>query len=382
MRRSYAILMLIIIILVVNLFVVGIWKHNYVLNTLFPIKLLPKKHNEDINQRLLDSFYPNEFLSHKPDFIIYKFVNKKYFKRKFDQNSFISEISIITQCTENRFARLNDLTKIYSGPISVTYLKWQEESNEKTMERIRKEFPHLLENIYLHIYQYKIPHFYEYRINEMRNIAWKFVKTRYIFILDLDFFPSSNFKEEIEKIAKKKFFKEIIASGKGFLSFAAFELDCKDIKRFSYQNCKKGDVLLPNHPSQRATDIEKWNGSKKIYRVNYELFYEPYGIASSKMTIFDPIFLYGDDKTSFFYELAAQKIEFFIAPKIYIGHMPHEKSFFTRYITSLGIQRFQLFEKRIRRQYDFNYLCDHNNIKKKKFHKIGSHSCICKGMKC
>jgi hypothetical protein len=369
------------IILLINFYLFFLRKRLH-LFTFTGTKLLPKDSFTNINDRMLQSFYPKSYLSHKKDETeIIIFSNKNYFKRIFSKDSIVSKISIITQCTEERLQRLEDLTQVYSGPISITYFISQNEDVEMTLKKIHEKFPNILPNVFFHIFRFRDPHVFEYRINEMRNISWKFVDTEFVFIMDLDFFPSSNFDKEINKFSKTDLFKEYIEGNKGFLSLASFEWKCKDTKSFSFQNCVRDQPLLSNHPSQRATDWVKWEESKTAYEVDYQLFYEPYGIGSSKMTIFDPIFLYGNDKTSFFYELAAQKFKFFVLPNAFIGHLPHLKTFNQRYVTSLGIRRFKLFEHRIRQQYGFNYLCDENNLKKK-YHFVGSHSCICYSIPC
>ena len=231
------------------------------------------------------------------------------------------------------------------------------------MKWLEEHYPRVLKNVDLHIVV--IEKLVHYPVNLLRNIAWEASKTPYVFVLDIDFMPSENFEFELKKISKSKIF-ELIKKNKAVLAFQTFQWSCKcgsfNCNRNNFRSlCSKGNPLLSDHPAQRATNLTIWSTTTKPYEVQYQLLYEPYIIGSRNMTKFDPIFEYGNDKVSFMYELAAQKKRIFVLPNAFIAHLNHVEGIHKTALQHGGgpsaWYHFDIFERRIRRQYKFNYFC-------------------------
>jgi hypothetical protein len=88
----------------------------------------------------------------------------------------------------------------------------------------------------------------------------------------------------------------------------------------NFINCDKEIPFLNNHNSQRPTNYNLWklmsnnnsNINDKIYKINYNYYYEPYFIASRNIPRFSELFGIGNDKTSHTFEVLATGIEFWV----------------------------------------------------------------------
>eukprot|EP01080_Neovahlkampfia_damariscottae_P001153 gene1153-10667_t len=295
---------------------------------------------------------------------IHKHVNTKFYNRNFDKNNFLSKVTIVTQISEERLDRLEILSNLYSGPISCTLFRKKFEKLNVTMKWLEENHPKILQNVDLHIVVTE--KMVRYPVNLLRNIAWEAVKTPFVFILDIDFIPSENFENELIKISKTEWFN-LIKENKAVLAIQTFHWKCNCPPTYCktrnfYDQCRRGKPLLSNHPAQRATNISKWSKTTELYEVQYQILYEPYTIGNVNMTKFDPIFDYGNDKVSHMYELTAQKKRIFVLPNAFVGHLDHIYGIHKTALQHAGGQagwyHFDIFERRVRRQYKFNFFCE------------------------
>jgi hypothetical protein len=233
---------------------------------------------------------------------------------------------------------------------------------------LEKKFPKILKNVDLHIAF--IERKLRYQMNFFRNIAWKYSSTPYILILDIDFIPSSNLVDELIKFSQHPFM-ELIKEKKGVLALPTFHWNCKcnvlhcKSEEF-HDSCSRGLPMLHDHVAQEATNITRWYNSTTPYEVQYSIMYEPYIFGSRNMTQFDEMFDYGNDKVQHMYELAAQKYKIFVLPNAFVGHLDHVEGVHKSPHEHNGVQDawrvFDLFNRRIRHEYNYNFFCENVNL--------------------
>ena len=65
------------------------------------------------------------------------------------------------------------------------------------------------------------------------------------------------------------------------LILCAWDYKCKD--SFKVDTCELTVPTLSYHDSQRATNMSIWYSAEGAYRVEYQLYYEPYIIANKNI---------------------------------------------------------------------------------------------------
>jgi len=86
--------------------------------------------------------------------------------------------------------------------------------------------------------------------------------------------------------------------------------------------------------------------------------YEPYVLLDKRQSPwYDELFVgYGNDKTSYTYELVAAGFDFYVAPNSFIFHLDHGLPSWRQYSSyhwMLPWTRWATFVRRVRKQYDF-----------------------------
>lgn len=306
------------------------------------------------------------------DLKIYPSINVEYCKKyKLDRTSILKlngyekDITVVAQLTFDRISRLSSLQNRWNSYISTvlflrTSVPLDEFKPEEIIERINFSFPNLIlgNNIHFHfvVAHQDLP---RYPLNELRNISWKYVTTKKIFILDIDFIPSKNFMVELNQLPKRimtRLEKKYLV-----LVFSAWDYACTDLLK--EDTCDRVSPTLSDHDSQRSTNITKWIGTNQAYQVEYSLYYEPYFISSVDIPKYDELFTIGHDKTQHTYELAAAGYEFWVMPKAYVAHIPHppevSHSLLNKYYSyDMAWTQWTKFVRRIYKNYQgFNMYC-------------------------
>jgi len=120
--------------------------------------------------------------------------------------------------------------------------------------------------------------------------------------------------------------------------------------------------LFKGKRAHNATNYEKWYRleSEQVqlqpYRVEYEYLYEPYVLLSKNSSpLYDTRFSgYGNDKSSYTYELVAAGFSFVVLPDVFIIHNEHGPPlWFWKSVTLSTWRKWSTFVLDIQRKYDF-----------------------------
>jgi len=118
-------------------------------------------------------------------------------------------VSIVTQLSVERLNSLVKMAEAWQAPISAAIYVFSHQNANDVIEKI----DHVRSNSasfrkYVHVHLVSILHSvytsltYElpYPINLLRNIAWNYTRTEWVFILDADFTPSTQCNSDIIKL--------------------------------------------------------------------------------------------------------------------------------------------------------------------------------------
>lgn len=186
-----------------------------------------------------------------------------------------------------------------------------------------------------------------YPFNALRNRALMMTRTEAVFLLDVDFIPSSSLPKtyqdkpkEFEKLMKqlrdhRKAFvipafqtyqnktegrkvAASIANGDKYTAVEAFKIG--DISGFQLTSYSKG---------HSATNYTRWLRAEAPYYIKYEQGYEPYIILCRQyIPFYDERFRgYSRDKIVHINHLAVQlRIPLYVHPSAFVVHSPHPKA--------------------------------------------------------
>ena len=201
--------------------------------------------------------------------------------------------------------------------------------------------------------------FQHYPVNKLRNMAIRGCTSKYVVTLDVDFLPSKNAYENIQRHLHL-----LDGVGRNALVLPAFEVDADVLNkgihavdsvltkpflrdlymvdaRNEWRNTPK--TLSKARPFQLmhykdghyATDNEKWMTAEAPYTVAYKWGYEPYLVLKRPFPLFDERFIgYGQNKVSYSYELAAAKFTFIVLPDVFVVHVHADSSIGVRVVSS------------------------------------------------
>ncbi|RMX37723.1 hypothetical protein pdam_00006599 [Pocillopora damicornis] len=204
-------------------------------------------------------------------------------------------ITLVTQLTFNRINILKRNLRLWNGPLSVAiYVLLEDDDDLKNKKReVRMRLP---THIFSKFSTVSVEIIYGnevgplYPINRLRNIAIKNVKTRHVFLIDVDFAPSP----DLEIMARNQIFDydKTRNSTDKRVAFVvpAFDgarhVNSKDlpetkeelvnmVKRKKRLAPFKGKIESPL--SHSSTNYSRWYHSNESYEVkNYQDKYEPY----------------------------------------------------------------------------------------------------------
>ena len=183
-----------------------------------------------------------------------------------------------------------------------------------------------------------------YPVNSMRNRALANARTDIVLLMDVDFWPSAELSEVVQRPGKYASLKTAV-DGKNAIVLPAFEtgeqgdvgveiarevvIEGKDtaivmfwdgrIRPFHTANYKQG---------HRATDFKKWLTATKPYRIRYEEGYEPYVMVARKyVPWYDERFVgYRKNKVVHLLHLAQTGVQFIVHPRAFSVHSPHPRA--------------------------------------------------------
>lgn len=269
-----------------------------------------------------------------------------------------SHTSIVTQMSVDRLARLIWLVERWPDQISVAFYLPGLPYFIDFLQTLNSTHPILFQDrIHLHLVSNRGET--QYPLNKLRNLAWKYSRTEFIFSLDLDFLPVEILPQILNDLAihSQELLNRLILN-KIVLVIPAFDYVCHNPQDIS--SCYK----LKDMPgiNQRATSTYRWVHAWKPFRIKYEMFYEPYIIGHRNLPRYDESFEIGNDKVEHAYEVEAAGYEWWVVNKAYVAHVPHDKTM----IWSLHHKDYDQkkawviwwqFATRIYHQYHYNYVC-------------------------
>eukprot|EP00164_Ancoracysta_twista_P002249 GFYU01002971.1.p1 GENE.GFYU01002971.1~~GFYU01002971.1.p1 ORF type:complete len:649 (+),score=146.51 GFYU01002971.1:144-2090(+) len=248
-------------------------------------------------------------------------VEQMYRKAEDDPDPY--DISIISQLSVDRLVRLREMAKLWDGPLSATVYIKDPASDLQAIEDLRNSIAAVEKNVDFHIlYSDKGP----YPINTLRNVAIQHSRTKYVFLLDVDFIPNPNMLEYVREL------RHLMAGKKQVLVVPAFEMLDMEFglpgDKNSLLHLEKYGKLQQVHqfyaPAHAPTNYTRWYDDDEIYEAVYSLNYEPYLIGEKTMPWYDERFVgYGHDKSSHAYELAKAGYKFFVLPEAFVIHIDH-----------------------------------------------------------
>jgi len=168
-----------------------------------------------------------------------------------------------------------------------------------------------------------------YPSNIMRNIAVEPVKTKYVFLCDVDFFPMPNIEDTMQRYIRTGYVND-----EKLIVIPAFEIKDKEV---AHPKSKREVVELLDKEKTQLMDIDHFDGAHKWtnlswwkqtnepYLVQWREYFEPYVVMpKSKTPKYNPRFVGRiRDKITHLMEVSATGFKFHIVPDAYTVHMPH-----------------------------------------------------------
>jgi len=262
-----------------------------------------------------------------------------------------SEITLVTQCSTNRLFHLKQLIEFWNGPLSVAVFGPGDEIDEfmSIITRLVECYPLISSWVTFHVViplshppydktlrvkveslvtcheiLLKAKHFdpdnynkiIPYPGNLLRNVAVKYARTAYIFVIDIDMLPSKHLHQAVIQS------QEILHQPKTALVIPAFEVqittviphDKKMLLKLWLQNEVRPFYKNVCWKCQKYTNYERWKSitEKNIfYQVEWHEPYEPFYIASKRYIRYDERFeQYGYNRISQLCSMHIQGIDF------------------------------------------------------------------------
>ncbi|KAL7289788.1 hypothetical protein TKK_0016191 [Trichogramma kaykai] len=241
-----------------------------------------------------------------------------------------ADVVLAAQCSTDRMALLEDLSKHWDGPISValylsdadvqTFIDFVQNSAEL---RNRK-------NIAYHIV-YKEGEFYP--VNYLRNVAMKYMTQPFIFQLDIDFLPQMN----LHKILMDHLIQYNLTGNENI----AFVVPAFETQRYRFTfPMSKADLLKYLelrilytfryhvwYQGHAATNYSLYQNATEPYEVSWEPDFEPFVVVPKSAPAYDVRFLgFGWNKVSYITHLTAIGYRYVVLPDTFIIHRPHAPS--------------------------------------------------------
>ncbi|KAF7726329.1 hypothetical protein EC973_008909 [Apophysomyces ossiformis] len=256
-----------------------------------------------------------------------------YFKA--EKNPIAQDITITTLVTRDRIPNLARLATRYKGPISATVHISDDEQGKETVNLIKQAFarnPEMRQYVDIHLVRNQLGR----QLNMWRNVAKLFARSNYVMMLDIDFYPCTDFRHSIMANPTAL---DLLRSGQSALVIPAFEYskqdDGLDWRTFPTNKSVLVDLFQAGtigmfhsfwQPGHGPTDYEKWLSADDLYEVTaYEKSYEPYIIVRKDRSSWcDERFVgYGSNKAACLYELYISGVDYHVLPNDFIIHQTH-----------------------------------------------------------
>ncbi|KAH9485472.1 LARGE xylosyl- and glucuronyltransferase 2 [Psilocybe cubensis] len=248
------------------------------------------------------------------------------------------DITITTLITSNRFKVFARLVEKYRGPISVTvHVKDVAEHVEAVLESLRDMYissQTMMTFVDVHL----VVDAFDRQFNTWRNIARLFARTDFVMMLDIDFYPCTDFRSVIRRSST---ISDKLYAGRAALVVPAFEyVDFHEGTNYAAFPTKKMDLLhlVNNHridmfhaswaPGHNSTDYNHFYSapSGEVYKVTrYQSAYEPYVIFKKDGPPWcDERFVgYGGNKAACLFEMYLAGVSFYVLADHFIVHQNH-----------------------------------------------------------
>lgn len=243
------------------------------------------------------------------------------------------DVAIASQMTIDRLPVLESMAESWAGPISAVILLSNPEAELKQIHSLRNRSAVIRKNVDFHLVHgeenvYALHTLGLYPVNSLRNEAVVKSRTAHVMVLDIDFIPSRDARENILRLWDQLHEPQTV------FVVASFEMDdfnMRDVPHTKDQLLRMvaQDRIRQVHkdkwfPAHGPTDYEHWYSTRELYQVPYQRDYEPYYIVRKDVPLWDERFVgYGFDKVSHSTELNAAGYSFFVMPDTFIIHAEH-----------------------------------------------------------
>lgn len=250
-----------------------------------------------------------------------------YFAHYSYEPSDATDVTLVTQLSMDRLHMFMRLLDLWEGPISAAvYIK--DQHMVQVLELLHNTSAFQRTNLALHIVYKKGDILYP--INFLRNIAWNYSSTPYIFLNDVDLMPGVQIYSRLKQALKPTH------TTNSMYIVPAFETQVKELQLPSHKQLLQQYVsdqqVTPfkwqyHKNAHRPTDYKRWFKATEPYTVEWKEQYEPYIVVQYNTTRYDERFAgYGENKVSHIMELHAQHYQFIVLPDVYVLHYPHKPS--------------------------------------------------------
>ncbi|CAA7259022.1 unnamed protein product [Cyclocybe aegerita] len=260
-----------------------------------------------------------------------------YFYRA--QGSFDSDgITITTLITSNRFEVFARLVEKYQGPISVTvHIKDVAEHVQEILESLHEMYTSSATMV-TYVDVHLVVDAFDRQFNTWRNIARLFARTDFVMMLDIDFYPCTDFRYVIKRSST---ILNKLYSGRVALVIPAFEyVDFHEGTNYTAFPTNKAELLslVKQHrigmfhaswgPGHNSTDYKHFYSARsgEVYKVTrYQSAYEPYIILKRDGPPWcDERFIgYGGNKAACLFEMYLSGISYYVLADHFIIHQNH-----------------------------------------------------------
>ncbi|KAJ7209709.1 glycosyltransferase family 49 protein [Mycena pura] len=248
------------------------------------------------------------------------------------------DITITTLVTSNRFQVFARLVERYSGPISVTiHVKNATDHVHALLDSLHTLYissPKMAINVDVHL----VIDTFDRQFNTWRNIARFFARTDFVMMLDIDFYPCTDFRTAIrssEAVMQK------LRTGEAAFVVPAFEYpeyaDGTDGSRFPRSKAalvplvragKIGMFHASWAPGHGSTDYDRYYAAPpgEVYKVtDYQSAYEPYVVFKKDGPPWcDERFVgYGGNKAACLFEMYLSGITYYVLADHFLIHQNH-----------------------------------------------------------
>ena len=242
-----------------------------------------------------------------------------------------NDVTLIAQLSMDRLQMLEKIAKQWKGYMSIAIYTMDYEL--EAIETFIRQCPDLKsrKNIDFHIV-FQAGEFYP--VNYLRNVAMNFSHTPAVLISDADFLPMEGLAGRLKDWLLKE--ESVSNSNNRAYIVPAFEtlryrFSTPEDKSQLIQMWDDGLIDTFRHfewpRGHSATNYTFWRESDSLYRVDWDMDFEPYVLLPRKFTPFDQRFVgFGWNKVSFIIELDAAGIELWVLPDVFMIHMPHSPS--------------------------------------------------------